>query len=178
MAKKYRWIALFLLIVAAVALLNYLLDYSLNQYGIRPHKIEGLIGIALGPVLHKNLDHLVVNGALFLVLSLVVAYSGSRRFFNVTSSVWIISGIILWVFGRNYLYIGSGALVCGYAAYLIIAGFLERRFISFAIAIVIAVLWMLNYLGHLPIHFQEGWEAQVAGLMAGIFAGAAYSRRG
>ncbi|MEN8886272.1 MAG: rhomboid family intramembrane serine protease, partial [Winogradskyella sp.] len=35
-----------------------LIDYSIKYFCIRPHKLEGLIGVVTSPFLHADIDHL------------------------------------------------------------------------------------------------------------------------
>ncbi|MDC1230016.1 rhomboid family intramembrane serine protease, partial [bacterium] len=49
-------------------------DYSIKYFGIRPQKIEGLIGVLTSPFLHADIDHLYNNSIPLFVLSLALFY--------------------------------------------------------------------------------------------------------
>ena len=54
-------VAAFVALLWAVELANGLADHGLNDYGIVPRTINGLIGIPLAPLLHGGFGHLFSN---------------------------------------------------------------------------------------------------------------------
>ena len=69
--KKLLSILAFIGLIWAVYLINIpfsLTDWSLTQYGLKPHTLSGLIGIFTMPFLHDGIQHLLGNTVPLTVL--------------------------------------------------------------------------------------------------------------
>ncbi len=148
--EEMKWVVLFVGAIWVVFLLNCLpLPINLNDYGLRPRTLWGLEGIFTAPFLHRDIWHLVSNTVpLFVLLSLL---AGSRAASHwVVISLVTLGGLLLWVGGQPAIHIGASGLVFGLIAYLISAGFFERRPLSILISVVVGgavrndvVLWRI-----------------------------------
>jgi membrane associated rhomboid family serine protease len=178
----HRTISSFLLILGFVItiwlieLVNSQMDYRLNVFGIVPRTSYGLIGIPLSPFLHFGLNHLVSNTIIFLGLSGLIAFRGSRTLLSVSVFIILVGGLGVWAFGRPATHIGASGLVFGYFGYLVARGWYERRPGSILIAIIVIVLYGGLIVGVLPAPGFVSWEAHLFGLIAGVLA-ARYGRR-
>src|SRR5687767_5382792 len=71
--------------VGAMAVLMWFVEvldaiaFNLDQYGIEPRTIDGLIGVAAAPFLHAGFGHLIGNTIPFLFLGAVIAVGGLAR---------------------------------------------------------------------------------------------------
>src|SRR3954447_3625591 len=93
---------------------------DLDQYGIKPHHLVGLVGIVTAPFLHAGFTHLMGNTVPFLALGAGVALSGLARVVTATAIIAVIGGLGVWLFAStNSVHIGASGIVFGYAAYLI-----------------------------------------------------------
>ncbi len=77
---------------------------------------------------------------------------------------------LLWLFGRsNSVHVGASGLVYGLVAFFIVAGWLERRFVSLGIAILVAFLYggslFWSILPGLDSH--TSWDGHLFGAIAG-----------
>src|SRR3712207_6211853 len=52
---------------------------NLDQYGIEPREVDGLIGIPASPFLHADFGHLIGNTIPFILLGIGIAMSGLAR---------------------------------------------------------------------------------------------------
>ena len=162
-----------------VGMLNLLLDYRLNEYGVVPGNLDGLLGIPLMPFLHENLDHLLANTLPAAILGTLVAIHGARRFLTATIFIVLVGGAALWMLGsaelvlfdRSATHIGASGLIFGYFGYLIARAWYARSLVTLLIAVVVVVVYGGILLGVLPF-FQEGvsWEGHLTGLIAGALA--------
>ena len=113
--------------------------YSL---GIRPRTAAGLAGIAFGPLLHGNLNHLLANAVPLLVLLILLH---SNRAYHPTRTlllIWAASGLGTWAIGRgDAVHIGASSIVFGLAAFLIVAGFQMKSWAAAAVALVVFLFY-------------------------------------
>lgn len=163
---ELTWVMLFVTAIWVVFILDHALP--LEQYGLEPRKISGLSGIASMPFLHGGLDHVAGNSVPLLVLLTLLAGSRARSWL-VALAIVLLSGGLLWIFGRPALHIGASALIFGLAAFLLVSGFLERRFRSLAIAVLVGLLYGSTLLwGILPTARTVSWDGHWCGMIAGI----------
>lgn len=157
-----------------IHLVNLLTGAALNEFGLNPRQLDGLIGIVTMPLLHLNFAHLIGNSLAWLVLGSAVALV-TRRYLAVTAGIWLLAGSIAWVIGREAEHIGASGVIYGYAAFLVLYGVLARKIL----AIIVSVLVVLNYaylvIGLFP---QQGisWEGHLAGAAAGVIIALALTR--
>src|SRR5688572_8195991 len=95
-----------------VFIVGHILPFQLEPYGVTPRTFRGLVGIPMAPFLHANLEHLVSNTIPLVVLLLLLAGSRGRSWAVVTSIV-LLSGALLWLFGRPAIHIGASSLIYG-----------------------------------------------------------------
>lgn len=164
-------------ILWVVQVVNSLMDYSLNQYGLAPRTIVGLRGIPLGPFLHGGFGHLLSNSFPLLILGGLVAVRGRANFVGVTLFVVFTGGLAVWCVGRpwpwdavqNVVHVGASGLVFGYFGYLVARGWYEHSFLSIVVAaLVILVFGAGIFLGLLPTESYISWEGHLCGLVAGV----------
>ena len=144
---------------------------DLDSAGIRPRDPEGLVGVALAPVLHGGFGHLIGNTIPFLVLGGVIALSGLARVAAVTVIVAVVGGLGTWLVApANTVHIGASGLVFGFAAYLIARGIFSRR----ALHLVAGVLVLFIYGGTLAFGLVPtpgvSWQGHAFGAVGGVVA--------
>ncbi len=153
-----------------VSLFNILFDYRLNEFGVVPRTIDGLIGIPLMPFIHANFDHLLVNTLPAAFLGGLVAIHGGRKFLAATVFITLVGGTVLWLVGRDATHIGASGLIFGYFGYLIAMVWYTPNLGSVLIALLVAVTCGGILLGVLPFTPGVSWEGHLAGLVTGTFA--------
>lgn len=154
------------------------LDGRLDQFGILPREISGLDGIVWSPFLHGGFGHLISNTVPLVVLGVLVAARGIRRWLAVSAIIVALGGLGTWLFARSSIHIGASLLVFGYITYLITVGFVERRLSGIALGVVVAILYGGTLLfGVLPVSSGVSWEGHLFGALAGVGAAVALGRR-
>ncbi|MFC9296451.1 rhomboid family intramembrane serine protease [Streptomyces sp. NPDC057011] len=168
------WVAL-LWVIEAIDLAT---GHALDAYGIFPRDPDRLIGIAAHPFLHFGFGHVAANSLPLLVLGFIAALSGIRRFLAVSALNIAAVGIGSWLLAPpNTVGAGASGLVFGLFGYVVVRGFVERKPLNAAVALVIGVLWgSTAFLGILPTDSGVGWYAHLIGLVAGVLT-ALYFRR-
>ena len=111
-----------------VQMVNFLMGYRLNIFGILPRKPWGLLGILFSPFLHGSFSHLFMNSFFFFCLSSIVLIKGKVTFWVVSMVVSWIEGVLLWFMGRNALHVGMSGVIVGYWTYLMVNAYLEPSF--------------------------------------------------
>lgn len=150
---------------------------ALDNYGVIPRRLIGLVGIPAMPFLHANLQHILSNTLPLLVL--LILLTGSRaESWEVVVLIVFLSGLLLWIFGREAVHIGASGLVTGLGAFLIVSGFLERRFVPLAIALVVGFFYGSALVsGIIPrLGSQVSWDGHLCGMAAGVLTAVALAR--
>ncbi len=155
---------------------------DLTDDGIRPRQLGGLWGVLWAPLLHASFAHLESNTIPLLVLGFLVLLGGLARFGAVTATVWLVSGIGVWLLGgTNTVVVGASGLAFGWLAYIIVRGVFTRSLVQLALGLVILVVYGGLLWGVLPGASGVSWQAHLFGAVGGILSaagGADVRRRG
>lgn len=161
-------VGLFLALIWLLFILDTLLPFlPFERLGLVPREVRGLDGIITMPFVHKDLAHIIGN-TIPLAVSLVLLAGSRANSAIIVLLTIVLSGTLLWIFGREARHIGASGLVFGLVAFHICAGIFERRLISIAIATVVGLLYAGTlFRGILP--FQQGvsWDGHLFGAIAG-----------
>lgn len=158
-------VALLVAIIWVVFALDHFLP--LEQLGLVPRTFRGLTGIIAMPFLHGDFAHLLGNSVPLVVTLLLLAGSRANSG-SILVLIALLSGVGLWLFGREALHIGASGIVFGLIAFHIFAGLFERRLQSVIIALIVGVSYASTVLqGIVP--FQQGvsWEGHLIGAISG-----------
>ena len=172
---ELRGVLAFIGVIWAVYLLDWLVPGRFTDWGLIPRTLWGLVSIPLVPFLHASFGHLLGNTVPLLVLLILMAGSRTQTWATVAEII-LLGGILLWLLGRgggasqgNIAHVGASGLVYGLIAFLIVAGFRERRFLSLAIALLVGFLYGSTLIaGILPsIGSQISWDGHLYGAVSG-----------
>lgn len=150
-----------------------LTEWNLVQnYGLKPRTVSGLVGILTMPFLHDGFEHLLGNTIPLAVLlfMLSVTRENARR---IWISITVIAGVFTWAIGLSSPVVGASSLIYGLTAYLITAGIHERKLVSAGTAVLVGVLYGGTlFWGLLPTAGKHvAWDAHLLGAAAGaVFA--------
>lgn len=175
--EEIRGIFAFVAILWGVYLLDFITPIDLTDWGLAPRSLWGLAGIPLAPFLHASFSHLLGNSIPLIVL--LVLLSGSRqRTWATLCEITLLGGVLLWLFGRatsqiegeGIIHVGASGLIYGLIAFLIVAGFREKRLASMLVALLVGFLYGGTLLtGVLPsIGANVSWDGHLFGAVAGI----------
>ena len=150
--------------------LNAIVGKRLFWLGIFPRRLHGLWGILFSPFLHANFNHLFFNSIPLVVLSNFVLIDGLPIFLEVTAIIMLLSGLLLWCFGKSGLHIGASALITGYWGFLV-SNILQQGTVKAIILGVISLYYFAGiFLGIFPGKKGISWEGHLFGLLAGLAA--------
>jgi membrane associated rhomboid family serine protease len=165
-----------------IRLADAVLPGSLNRtFGVQSWRLGGLDGLIFAPLLHANFLHLLSNTIPFLVLGLLVAFDGTKRFWAVTGIVAVVSGAGAWLINApGTITVGASGLVFGYFGYLLARAFvapsLGHRVLYAVIAVAVGVTYGAGMIaGILFPHYGVSWQGHLFGAVGGVLA--AYALR-
>ena len=169
---------IFLGLIWAVFLIDVVLPVNLLHLGLVPRSLTGLIGVPAMPFLHGNLGHLISNTVPLFFLLMLLAGSRARNW-EIVGEIVLLSGILLWIFGRPAIHVGASTLIFGLAVFLVVSGFRERRSLAILIAVLVVFFFGGSILmGILPrIGSSISWDGHLAGALAGGFIGYSLTRQ-
>jgi membrane associated rhomboid family serine protease len=167
-----------LVVVAAMAGLMWVLEVfdqvtsaNLDQYGIKPHEADGLIGIVTAPFLHAGFGHLIGNTVPFLVLGATIALSGLARVVFTTTVIAVVGGLGVWLIAPTGTdHIGASGVVFGYASYLIARGVFSRNLLHLVIGVVVIGIYGSTLLFGLAPQDGISWQGHLFGAIGGVVA--------
>lgn len=168
--QQIKWVFTLVAILSVIELVNLLSGRMLNQLGNIPRYVPGLSGIVVGPMIHGSLQHFFSNIIPLAIFSYLMLQYGLKRY--VVVSVWIIllSGLLVWLFGRSATHIGASGLIYGYFGYLVLAGLLSKSIKLLMIALLVAFFYGGLIFGVLPSNPFVSWESHLFGFVAGLVA--------
>ena len=152
-------------------IVDFFVKHRLDKYGVRPHQLLGLRGIAFAPFLHAGFNHLIGNTVPFVVLGVLIALGGMRQYVSVTVIVAFISGLGMWLFGSsNQVHIGASGVVFGYLGYLLVRGLFARNVRQILLGVVVAAVYGGLLWGVLPTNSGISWQGHLFGAIGGVVA--------
>lgn len=160
-------------------LVDLILPFDLDQFGIRSRTAIGLPGVVIAPWLHGGFGHLMSNTIPFLVLGVLVSWR-SRNFWAVMLSVSIGGGFGVWLLGPGgTVTVGASIVVFGFIGYLLSAGIMTRHWLDITISVIVLMVYGGLLLGTLPFGVPPGvsWLGHLCGFIAGIVAAAVLTER-
>jgi membrane associated rhomboid family serine protease len=139
-----------------------------NIYGIRPGKIEGLLGIVFSPFIHGSLKHLFNNSIPMLILGISLFYFYRPVRWKVLLLGIVFTGVLTWLIGRPANHIGASGIVYLLASFLFFKGIISKKYqltaLSFAVVFVYgSLLWYV-----FPVDPLISWEGHLSGFIVGL----------
>jgi membrane associated rhomboid family serine protease len=159
----------FTLLLYVIELLDRILPANLERFGIVPRSISGLDGIVWAPLLHTTWGHLLSNTLPVLIFGFLAMSSGLGQWIAVSATIWLISGIGVWLVGGG-LTVGASGLALGWLTFLLLRGIFTRSFLQLLVAVVLFLYWGGTLLGVLPGDPGVSWQGHLFGAAAGVLA--------
>lgn len=173
LSQSLKVTGIFLAILWAVYLLDWLVPGQFAEWGVVPRRLQGLVGIPLLPFIHVGLSHLISNTIPLAILLFLFAASRKTPWLRV-AEIALLSGLLLWALGRNgtveegQVHVGASGLIYGLIAYLIVVGIREKHPVSLSIAVLVGFLYGGTlFWGVLPSDQPVSWDGHLTGAIAG-----------
>ena len=148
-----------------------------DEEGIIAREPSHLDGVIFAPLLHHGWDHLASNTLPFLVFGFLAMAGGIAQFIAVTATVWLLSGIGVWLLAPpGSVTVGASGVIFGWLVFLLFRGFFAHSLKQILLAAVLFFLWGGVLLGVLPGQPGISWQAHLFGALAGILAASIVAR--
>jgi len=154
------------------------LNLDLTSFGILPLHIEGLPGILFSPFIHGSYDHLISNSVPFLILMFALLFFYRQLAYRIFFLIYILSGICVWLGGRESWHIGASGIVYGLASFLFFSGIFRKDANLLTIGIIVVFLYGSMFWGIFPIKPEISWESHLWGSASGLMLAFYYRNQG
>jgi len=161
-----------------VKLTENILDLDLAEFGILPLHVEGLPGILFSPFIHGSWDHLLSNSVPFMILGFALFYFYRNLAYRILFLIYILSGICVWLGGRESYHIGASGIVYGLASFLFFSGVLRKDANLLTIGIIVIFLYGSMFWGIFPLKPEISWESHLWGAASGLMLSLYYRHQG
>lgn len=174
---------LFVVLLWIVFLIQHSNHFNFMRFGVLPRDLKGLAGIVTSVFIHGDLGHITSNSLPLLVLGSMLFYF-YKKIARVTFLwIWIVSGLWLWIGGRNNdlhptYHIGASTLIYGLATFLFFSGVFRRHLRLIAISALVVFLYGSILWGIFPLKTEISWEGHLFGALAGVLVAFNYRKEG
>ncbi|RMD48210.1 MAG: rhomboid family intramembrane serine protease [Ignavibacteria bacterium] len=159
---------LFGILILNVQLIQSFTGIDLTRFGIFPHKATGIIGILLSPLIHSGFNHLISNIIPLFLMGTALYYFYPSSANKVITIIYILTGILVWLFARPAYHIGASGVVYGLASFLFFSGIIKRDVRSITVALLVVFLYGGLVWGILPIDNKISYESHFYGGVVGF----------
>jgi membrane associated rhomboid family serine protease len=170
---------IFVFMMWLVRIIETLFATDLSILGIYPLTIKGLPGILLSPFIHENFKHLFNNSLPLFFLATGVFYFYSEVALKVSFWIYIMSGLFVWIAGREAWHIGASGLIYGFASFLFFSGIIRKYYRLVALSLLVVFLYGSMVWGMIPEFYKNvSWESHMLGFVSGIIMAVWYRNEG
>ena len=148
----------------------WLLGWNVDDLGIVPRDVHGLVGILTAPFAHASFEHLMSNTLPLGLLATIALYAYPRAMRVGLPMIWLISGAGVWLWGRSAVHVGISGVVLGLMCLLFFLGLLRRDRIGVAISLLTFFLYGGMLMTVLPREAHVSFEYHFFGAAAGTLA--------
>ena len=168
--SKYLTPLIFPVLIWVVYLLSLILNVDITMMGLLPRVPIGLLGIITAPLIHANFSHLISNTIPLIILGWIIFSFYRKVAFISFIFIYLLTGLLVWIFARQVYHIGASGIVYGYVSFLFFSGIFRRDNTSIALALVITFLYGGLVWGILPGMKGISWESHLFGGISGLIA--------
>lgn len=179
--KLYRSVyfpVLFIILIWTLHILKALSLMDIDDFGVLPRTISGLKGILFTPLIHDDFNHLFNNTIPLFILGSGLFYFYPGLAPRIILWVWIVSGLGIWLIGREAYHIGASGVVYGLAAFLFFSGIFRNIIRLIAMALLVIFLYGSMIWGIFPIKLDISWEGHLFGALTGTVLSYIYLKEG
>lgn len=173
---------LLLLLMWAVFSAQLTTDLPIISLGVKPQAWSQWYGVVFMPLIHDNSDvgHILNNSFPIIVLLAALIYYYRVVALQVFIYVWLISGLIVWLFAQpsGGYHIGMSGVIYGLFGYLFVAGFFRNYRPLQVISLGVALLYGSMIWGIFPQETKVSWEGHFGGFLTGVFLAIRYRKLG
>lgn len=157
-------------------------DWNYSRLGIKPGDVGGLKGIIFSPFLHSSFSHLWSNTLSLLILIWLLFYFYSKIALNMLLYLWVLSGSVTWIIGRDSYHVGASGLVFAILFFLFFSGLFRKYIPLVAVSMIVAFIYGGTVWSIFPIaemvDASISWEGHLSGAVSGLLLAVIFRRQG
>ena len=170
---------IFVILMWLVRITEILFNVDFTNLGIYPLSLKGVPGILLSPLIHADFNHLFNNSLPLFLLGTALFYFYSEIAVKISIWTYFLTGIFVWLAGRDAWHIGASGLIYGLASFLFFSGIIRKYFRLVALSLLIVFLYGSMVWGLFPnIYRNVSWESHMLGFISGIILAVFYREKG
>ncbi len=139
------------------------------NFVVYPRAVVGIPGIFLAAFSHSGFAHLIANSIGFLIFSWLILLKNERDFWITFLIGWIGGGLVNWLVAPHSVH-GLSGVVYTLFGYLLVIGWLEKRFLPLLISVFVFINYSSVIWGIFPSQPLVAWWGHLLGLLLGFFA--------
>lgn len=174
--NSVKIILLICAIMVGIHFLNILTDGYFRNFGLEPREFSSIYTIILSPWLHGDMTHLLSNLSILVVLAFLCLLQGVRYFVKASAIIIIVSGLLVWSFGRDAIHIGASGWIFGLWSLVIALAWFERSFLNIIIGIGVLIFYGGMIFGLVPTSAPISFEGHIFGALSGVLSAAILSK--
>lgn len=141
-----------------------------HHWGVVPRDLDQFWGFASFHLRHGSWSHWFANAVPLIFLSGLAHMMAPRATVRMWILLPLLSGLLLWTWGRPGAHIGASALTYGWFYFLLAMGILRRDRAAIA-GMMVAMFLFGSMLWVFMAPSGVSWEGHVAGAVAGLLGG-------
>ncbi len=154
-----------------------LFHLPLGMLGIVPLEWSRLPGILTAPLVHSSYEHLFNNTLPLLILGTALLYGYPQTRFKALGFSWLISGIGVWLFGRDATHLGASGVAHGLFFYLFVVSVMRRDARSVGLMMIAFFMYGGMVMTIFPRDPEISYEAHFFGALGGTVCALLFWKR-
>lgn len=165
---SFRLAAAFVALLWVTRSAEVVFHLELVRYGVYPLQPGGLVGILAGPLIHGSWSHLFANTLPIIILGTALLYGYPKSAKTVLATVYLGSGLGVWLFARDAYHIGASGLTFGVMFFLFVVGALRWDKRAIALSMIVFFLYGSMIWGIFPLEPGISFESHFFGAVIGV----------
>ena len=161
--------AAFVFVFWIVEIIEQTTGLSFIRFGVYPLHLKGLPGILFSPFIHSGFNHLISNSIPFFILMFALIYFYRRISYRIFIQLFFLSGVFVWLSGREGWHIGASGVIYAMAAFHFVSGIIRTDTRLLTLSVTVVFLYGGMVWGLLPIKPDVSWEGHLWGAVSGVF---------
>jgi membrane associated rhomboid family serine protease len=134
-----------------------------------PRQLSGIPGIFLSAFSHGSWAHLIGNTIAFAIFSWLILLKSKKDFWITFVIGWLGGGFADWLLSPQSAH-GLSGVIYALFGYLLVIGWLEKRFIPLMVSVFVMVNFSYSIWGLFPTDARVAWWGHLFGFLLGIFS--------
>ena len=168
--------AAFVFVFWVIEIIEQTTGISFVRFGVYPLHLKGLAGILFSPFIHSDFNHLISNSIPFFVLMFALIYFYRRISYQIFIQLFFLSGICVWLSGREAWHIGASGVIYAMAAFHFVSGIIRNDTRLLTLSVTVVFLYGGMVWGMFPINPDVSWEGHLWGAISGVLVALHYRK--